>query len=141
MREPPMGLRHVVAQIGVRQEPAHRGKPCMAMRIDEARNDDLVGRVDYHRITCSDGRCDRDHALTFDQDVAFQQVADLRIHADDGAAFDERAAAWCGAAQSLEVRVIATAGRAARQRGQGDGRFQERAAIVVGVDWCVRPNP
>ena len=60
------------------------------MRIDEARNDDGVGRVDdlclgwgFHLIA------DADDLLAVDEHVTADEVADFRVHAYDGAAFEE----------------------------------------------------
>ena len=76
----------------IRIDAAQLPFPGMPMAIDQARHDDGVEGVDHLRIRGLDLGRDRRNFRAFDQKIAFHQVADLGVHADDGAAFEENAA-------------------------------------------------
>jgi hypothetical protein len=61
------------------------------MGIDEAGHDDAVGRVDDLGVARRDRRADRDDPLVLDQDVAAEDVADLRIHAQHMSSTEQHA--------------------------------------------------
>ena len=61
------------------------------MAIDKARYDDGVDRLDHLCASGIDLRGDGGDLCAFNQQIAFHQIADLGIHGDDGAAFEEDA--------------------------------------------------
>ena len=84
---------HVVRKrrrIGI--DAAQLSFPGMAVAIDQAGHDDGIERIDHLRIRSIDLGRDRGNLAAFDQEIAFHQVADLGVHADDGAAFEQDAA-------------------------------------------------
>src|SRR6516225_5357655 len=65
--------------------------PGMAVAIDKAWYDDGVDRLDHLCASGIDLRGDGGDLCAFNQQIAFHQIADLGIHGDDGAAFEENA--------------------------------------------------
>ena len=61
------------------------------MRVDEARHDDAVRRVDDLCISDFERDADRSDPVVFDQNVATVEVADLRVHAQDMTSAEQHA--------------------------------------------------
>ena len=76
------------------------------MAIDQAGHDDGVGCIDHLRIGGIDLGRDRGDLAALDQQIAFHQVADLGVHADDGAAFEQDAALRIDALLMVEATHI-----------------------------------
>ena len=87
--------RKIAKPIG--DEVASERAPHVVMRIDEARHDDHVGRIDHLRTARGEIRPDRLDAAVAHQHVAPRQHAELRIHGDDRAVLDQVTAARGGA--------------------------------------------
>ena len=77
--------------------------PGMTAAIDEARHDDSVVRVDHLRIGGARIGYDGGDLLAFDQPVARGEIADLGVHADDGAALHQYAMLGIDRALALEM--------------------------------------
>src|SRR5437762_239735 len=59
--------------------------PRVSVRVDESRDDDVPGDVHDQGIRLDVGG-DLHDLVALDQDVAFRQVTNIRIHRDDGTA-------------------------------------------------------
>src|SRR5207248_8140570 len=79
----------VAGEADVGSDPADHGLPRVTVRVDEAGDDDAVGRVDHLGVARVDRRADRGDAVVLDEDVAAEDVADLRVHAQDVTAPDQ----------------------------------------------------
>ena len=111
------------------------------MAIDEARHDDGVERIDHLRVRGIDLGRDGGDLGAFDQQIAFHQVADLGIHADDGAALEENAALRIDGLLAFEAANIVGerdagkpvgSGRACGKHSAGLERTAARNAHVTG---------
>ena len=110
------------------------------MAIDQARHDDAVDRVDHLRARDVDLGRDGGNLGAFDQQIAFHQVADLGVHADDGAALEENAALRIDGLLAFEAANIVgerdagnpvACGRACRKHRAGLERAAARHAHVT----------
>ena len=63
----------------------------MTVAIDKARHNDGVARIDHLSVRGRESRRYSGDLLALDQHIALHKVADLGIHADDGAAFEQNA--------------------------------------------------
>jgi hypothetical protein len=63
----------------------------VAVRVDEARDDGAVGRVDHLGVAGVERVPDSRDAVVFDQDVAAVQVSELPIHREDMTASEQYA--------------------------------------------------
>ena len=132
---------HVVGErrrIGI--DAAQLPFPGMAVAVDEARHDD----ESRASITCASaalmlGR-DGGDFLAFDQEIAFHEVADLGIHADDSATFEQDAVLGIDGLLAVETANIVgerragkpvTRGRACRQHSAGLERAATRNPHVT----------
>src|SRR5580692_6976918 len=91
----------------------------MPMAIDQARHDDGVGCIDHGR--------NRGDFRAFDQEIAFHQIADLGIHADDGAALEQSAALWIDGLLAVEAANI-VGERGTKKSVSGGGARGKRSA-------------
>ena len=85
-REPLVRRRHILADIAIRNDPAEHAFPRMTMAVHKAGDDDRIRGIDHlaARLEIGANRCD---LLTLNQHVAFDEIADARVHADDRSAF------------------------------------------------------
>ena len=87
-------LAEHVVEVGVeraaREHAAHRRLPRVPVRVDEARQHELPGRVDLLGIADVELRADLDDLPVLDQDVGVRDLADLRIHRHDKTASDDQ---------------------------------------------------
>ena len=86
LREGKMGCRRIDREgrrVGV--DAAELAFPGMAMAIHQPRNDDGIGRIDFLRTGNFKIGTDRGDLAAFDQQIAFGDIADRGVHADDGA--------------------------------------------------------
>ena len=65
----------------------------------------------------------------FDQDIAFRQVADLSIHADDGAAFEQNAALWIDGLLPIEAADVVGCGGDGKSAARGGACGQRGAGL------------
>jgi hypothetical protein len=82
-REGVQDLDEVVVQRRVGRAAADGGLPRVPVAVDEAGDQDLPGAVDDVGIGV-DGGFDRRDLAVLDQHVAGVEVADLRVHREDG---------------------------------------------------------
>ena len=110
------------------------------MAIDQARHDDGVDCIDHLRVGGVDLGRDGGNLAAFDQQIAFHQVADLGIHADDGAALEQNAALRIAGLLAVEAANIVGqrsagkpvgGGRACGKRSAGLERAAARHAHVT----------
>src|SRR5690606_1802819 len=85
-------LDEVVVQGRVWRAAPDRRLPGVPVRVYEARDDDVAGRIDHLRLGV-DLRLHGDDAVILDQHVPFRQVTDGRVLADYVTAADEDAVA------------------------------------------------
>ena len=100
----------------------------MAVGVDETWNDDRVRGVDHLRLRgCPQlGGHGRD-LLSLDQDIAFHEVANFRVHTDHGAALQKDPLGWRdalppAAIQRSSVVDIACVRRSLRGNHYGGGK-------------------
>ncbi len=119
----------------------------MAVAIDKARRDDGVICIDHLGVGRIERRRNGGDLLAFDQHVALHKVADLGIHADDGAALEQDAMVGIDGGLALETERVfcrsdigkpAASGRAGRQCGaslqgttSGDGHVFFHGEFLV----------
>ncbi len=104
------GKMRRIAVVGKRRrigiDAAQRRFPGMAVAIDKARHNDGVVRIDHLSVRGSERRRNGGDLLALDQHVALHKVADLGIHADDGAAFEQNTVSRIGRRWALETAQI-----------------------------------
>ena len=112
----------------------------MPVAVDQAGDDDGVDCIDHLRIRGVDLGRDRGNFAAFDQQIAFREVADLGVHADDGAAFEQNAALRIDGLLAVEAANIVGergagksvgGGRACGKRSAGLERTAARYARVT----------
>ncbi len=111
----------------VRVDEAQRRFPGMAVTIHKAGHQNGVAPIDHLGIGGGDIRCDGGDLLAFDQQIAFRQVADPRVHADDGGTLDENAVARIERRLRGEPRRVLCGGRI-RQHAAGRRTRRHRDA-------------
>src|SRR5258707_9460735 len=90
---------------------AWRRTPVMAVGIEKTRRDEGVVRIDHLRAGGIELRGDGSDLLAFDQHIALHDVADLGVHADDGAALEQDAVFRIDCTPALEpAQVFCPAG-------------------------------
>src|SRR5262245_13298122 len=82
-REPLVGRGHVFPDFAVRNDAPEHAFPGVAVTIDEARDEDSVRSIDYLAGSLEIGTYGGD-LLSLDEYVGFDEIANLRIHADNG---------------------------------------------------------
>ena len=82
----------VVNENSVGEEAAQRSLELMAMRVDEARHDDMPGRVDVYGAGRVDLGGDLGNPRPLEQHVADGVIADALVHRQDCPAPDQRTA-------------------------------------------------
>ena len=100
----------IVDENAVGEKAAQRRLELMAMRVDEARHDDMPGRVDDRGVGRLDPGCDLRDFRSVDEHVANRMVADALVHRQDCSAFDQRAPA-------LNADALRDRGRRRAMRG------------------------
>jgi hypothetical protein len=91
-RKPLVGRGHVGPNCPIRNDAPQLPFPGMTMGVHESRDDDGVGGVNHLCLSWwPDFRRHAHDLLSFDQDIAFDEVADRGIEADDRAALQQEA--------------------------------------------------
>ena len=84
-REGVQDLDKIIIESGVRRAASDGALPGVPVRVDQSRDDDVPADVDDLGIRLDVGS-DLHDLVALDQDVAFRQVTNIRIHRDDGTA-------------------------------------------------------
>ena len=100
----------IVDENAVGEKTAQRRLELMAMRIDEARHDDMPGRVDDGGVGRVDPGGDLGDFRSVDEHVADRVIADALVHRQDCPALDQRAA-------TLNADALGHGGRCRAMRG------------------------
>ena len=134
-RERLVGAGDVVAQVGgIRIDAAQLAVPGVAVRVDEAGDDDAAARVDDFRVAGLDMPGDAGNGAVAYQDVALRQVRLLRVHRQDGAALEQQGPGPLGSHPARHAGSGrgdgGQGGWTCRQcGGGGNGMGQELAAV------------
>ena len=80
----------------VRSAGPDRRLPGVAVGVDEARDDDVAGRVDDLRPVGRDVRPDGRDLVVLDQDARARQLSDVGVDREDDGILDQRSFAHCG---------------------------------------------
>ena len=111
----------VVDEDAVGEEAAQRRLELMVVRVDEARHDDMPGRVDDRGVRRMNGRGDLGDGRPIDEHVADRVIADALVHRQDRSALDQRA--------PLDADAFGHRGVCCAMRGFEIGRGVARARV------------
>ena len=89
-RQPGVHFLKIFQQCPVGRQPAQCCLPRVHVGVDEPGDDDETSAVNHQRVVGINDRRNLGQRVTRDQDVALRQIT-LRVHRDDGGAFDQRA--------------------------------------------------
>src|SRR5438132_1412951 len=84
-REGVQDLDKMIVEGGIRRAASNGALPSVPVRVDQSRDDDVPGDVDDLGVRLDVGG-DLHDLVALDQDVAFRQVTNIRIHRDHGTA-------------------------------------------------------
>ena len=126
----------------IRIDAAQLALPGMPVRIDKARNDDHVRRIDDRGLRRRNVGCHRGNALACNQHIPLCEVADLPVEADNGTALEQDAPVGIGIRPRHLLERAGIEGRASRgidsrekwNRGRESGTGSEHVA----PRWCVK---
>src|SRR5262249_33447167 len=130
---------HVCSDVAVWADAAQDSFPGVPVAVHKAGDQDGIGSIDHFTRSLEIG-ADRRDLLSLDQDVAFDQVSHLGVHADDRSAFQQNTAVGIRRRHTLHNAVFLAAlrtlggsllTRSHRQSGQSGADLEEIAARLI----------
>ena len=129
----------IVFQRAIRQYVAEEPLPHVTVRIDEARHDDAVRRIDHLGVRRADVRLHRRDLPAFDQHVGLLEVADDVVERENAAALDQdRPAGLCRLGRRLRLTACGCGHERHRRdaRGGGAKELPARQTVCQQTAWA-----